>query len=547
MAREPVAPKQLIRIDPAEWRWAVGWSVGALLLTSLPYLYGALLSTPQSQFSGLVLGVEDGNSYLARIRLGASGAWQLHLFYTSEPHPGAYLMPFYLVLGKLARLVNSEPVVAFHAARLACGLLLLLSVYCFAAFFTAARAVRRLTLWLVGLGSGLGWLVLLTGQLAQVGLPLDFYSPEAFAFHALLGLPHVSLALSSLLWGIVLAGMAWEQQNLRYAFWAGLALTVTALAGAFYIGIAAAVLGSGLVLRAIRRRSTAFVVAELRVVALALMMPALIVAYNVYVFTGHPVYQVWAAQNQILSPRPLHYVLSFGPLLVLAVLGGYQEWRRNASRSLLLIGWCLVLPLLAYFPFALQRRMTLGGQVALTILAGLALWRSDEVTAAQGQRHGWVRRLGRPALIALLSISNLIILVGMVQEVSRQSPPVFIPDWQVAAAEWLGQHATTEQVVLASYSTGNYLPTRMPARVFLGHDVETVHAVDKQAMVHRFYSSEDEAFRRKMLAAYNINYVYYGPHERALGSFIPAQAPYLKLVYDNTIVQIYRVVLEENP
>ena len=94
---------------------------------------------------------------------------------------------------------------------------------------------------------------------------------------------------------------------------------------------------------------------------------------------------------------------------------------------------------------------------------------------------------------------------------------------------------------------GNYLPTRIPARVFLGHDVETVRAAEKRAMVRQFYGSGDDTFRRQLLAAYNINYVYYGPQERALGAFVRTQAPYLSLVYDKGAVQIYRVTLEEHP
>ena len=185
-----------LRISHQEWVWVAAWSAVILLVTSLPYLYGAWLSTPQNQFGGFVLGVEDGNSYLAKMRLGATGSWQFHLFYTSEPHPGAYLFLFHLLLGKLARLSGLPLILVYHLARLGCGALLLATVYCFAAFFTRLRPVRRLTFWLVALGSGLGWLVLLSGFLPQLGLPLDFYSPEAFAFLMLFSLPHLSLALA---------------------------------------------------------------------------------------------------------------------------------------------------------------------------------------------------------------------------------------------------------------------------------------------------------------------------------------------------------------
>ena len=91
-------------IDRREWLRVIGWSAVILIITSLPYLFGALISSPDAQFGGLVIGVEDGNSYLAKMRLGATGAWQFYLFYTTEPHQGAYLLLFHLLLGKVARL-----------------------------------------------------------------------------------------------------------------------------------------------------------------------------------------------------------------------------------------------------------------------------------------------------------------------------------------------------------------------------------------------------------------------------------------------------------
>ncbi|HHN93967.1 MAG TPA: hypothetical protein ENK17_04300, partial [Anaerolineae bacterium] len=57
------------RVSRREWRWVLGASAVILLLTSLPYLYGLLLSSPEAQFGGFVIGVEDGNSYLAKMRL----------------------------------------------------------------------------------------------------------------------------------------------------------------------------------------------------------------------------------------------------------------------------------------------------------------------------------------------------------------------------------------------------------------------------------------------------------------------------------------------
>jgi hypothetical protein len=133
MAAQAIEPRSG-GISRSEWLQVLSWSAVILLVTSLPYLYGALISTPGAQFGGLVIGVEDGNSYLAKMRLGATDGWQFYLFYTSEPHQGAYLFLFHLALGKIVRLSGLPLILVYHLARIVCGLFLLASIYRFAAF-----------------------------------------------------------------------------------------------------------------------------------------------------------------------------------------------------------------------------------------------------------------------------------------------------------------------------------------------------------------------------------------------------------------------------
>lgn len=535
------------RVSRREWRWVLGASAVILLLTSLPYLYGLLLSSPEAQFGGFVIGVEDGNSYLAKMRLGATDGWRFHLFYTSEPHDGAYLFLFHLLLGKIARLLAAPPwaasgpspaelgtalILVYHLARVGCGLLLLATVYRFVAFFTARRPVRRLAFWLVGTGSGLGWLVVLLGLAGRLGLPLDFYSPEAFAFHALFGLPHLALAEAFLLWGVLLLSRAWEERRTRYALLAGLSLAGMTVLAAFYVLVAAAVIGSGWLLRRLGRRGPPW--AEAGWAVLTLSIPAPVALYNAYVFLTNPVLKIWGEQNRILSPSPLHYLLAFGPLALLAALGGRAVWRRVPGRYLLL-GWCAVTPLMVYIPFNLQRRLTLGVQVPLAILAALSLWR---LSRPERNPRRW--RILSVGTAVVLSLSNLMLVAGGVLEVSRRAAPLFHAGAVVSAADWLGTHATADQVVLAAYETGNYLPTRMSARVFAGHGPETVHSDVKRALLRRFFGPGDDDFRRRLLQEYGVDYVFYGPAEQSQGDFSPADAPYLQAVYDNGTVQIYR-------
>mgnify|MGYP003935436743 CR=1 FL=1 len=73
----------------------------ALAITAIPYVVGAAMATDERIFGGFVYAVEDGYSYLAKMRQGAEGAWLFHVPYTPEPHPGALVYPFYLLIGKI--------------------------------------------------------------------------------------------------------------------------------------------------------------------------------------------------------------------------------------------------------------------------------------------------------------------------------------------------------------------------------------------------------------------------------------------------------------
>lgn len=549
------------KIGRTDWIWVGFWAVVIMTLTSLPYLLGAWLSTPDHQFGGFVIGVEDGNSYLAKMRQGATGGWRFYLPYTSEPHEGAYIYLFYILLGKLAGLSRLPLAVVYHLARVVCGMALLITVYRFTSFFTNLRPVQRLAFWLVGVGSGLGWLVVLPGLGIHLGMPLDFYSPDAFVFHLLFGLPHLALAEALLLWAILFLGTAWEKHRVSYALMAGLAWLGVAAIAPFYMLVAAAVITTAWLLR--RWRSSQhpthpWTEARLTFLAFAISLP--ILGYNIYLYVTNPIFRVWAEQDRILSPAAVYYLLAFGPLALLAIIGGWDQWNQPADnlvrskgtdrfrwkgrslRSRLLIGWCVIVPILVYIPFNLQRRMTLGVQIPLSILAALGLWR---LSGAEGDLRRW--RVVSTGLVALLSISNLMILAGALLEVSRQSPPLFHTGAEVSAADWLGKHASANQVVLAAYETGNYLPTRMAARVFIGHGSETLQSEAKRVMLRQFFShgagnSADDTMRRRLLQDHGIVYIFYGPAERSLGSFSPEDVTYLHEVYDNGVVQIYQVV-----
>jgi hypothetical protein len=298
------------KITRREWRNVLLFAVAVMVLTTLPYLVGAAAQTNEWRFGWFMFGVDDGNSYLAKMREGAVqtglNGWLFHITYTSEPHDGAALFIPYLAGGKLAALLAppTSPafvdamLLVFHASRIIFGVVLILVCYRFVATFLVKRSLRWLAIWLITLGGGFGWLLVLIGQTNLLGslLPIDLYLPEGYSFFVLYGLPHLALARAAMLGGLLLMFRALALQAPRrwlpYALAAGLSWLVMGLCVPFYIAVIYAILGVwGLAALICYRR---FPMALFVRCVIAALVPLPYLLYDTYVFATNGVMATWS-------------------------------------------------------------------------------------------------------------------------------------------------------------------------------------------------------------------------------------------------------------
>jgi hypothetical protein len=198
-------PSKMVDMTHSEKRWCLVFGAALILLTTIPYLMGYQSQTPEMKFSGFVIGVEDGNSYIAKMLSGSSGEWLFRSPYSAEPQQGVLAFLPYTLLGKLAagEALHTQLIGLFHLARWGGILTLVFSLYNFASVFIEAGWWRRWVVALGMLGGGLGWLLLLAGRSEWLGsMPLGVYSPETFGFIALLTFPHLIWARALLLFGL---------------------------------------------------------------------------------------------------------------------------------------------------------------------------------------------------------------------------------------------------------------------------------------------------------------------------------------------------------
>ncbi|MBL8057405.1 MAG: hypothetical protein JNK29_11935 [Anaerolineales bacterium] len=513
-----------VRVGRGEWRWAAGFAAVVMAVTAVPYLVAVAAQTPAWRFGGFLVGVDDSNTYLAKMGQAARGAWLFTPAYTSEPAPGVWLYSFYFLLGKLAGPDSAWRLLAFHLARLLAGLLALLVSYRFLAEFLPFPRQRRLGLWLTALGGGLGWLTVVAGVPRLMGeLPLDFYSPEAYTFLSLYTLPHLATSRALFLLGM----LAYLRGR---AGWAGLAWLGVSLIQPIHVLTAWAIVGVDWLLgwRSVGRWPAA------RRAAAAIGLSAPMVLYTVAVFAFEPVLSAWNRQSQLPAAHPVHYLLGYG-LWALPGLAGWRVLRRQPRLARWCLAWGLAVLALILWPVPIQRRLLEGAQLPLVILAVLG------ATVIFRQARRWLT----PALAAASSGTAVFLLAGGLWVAARPAPPVFQAADQLAVLGWVAaQPAAVGGVGLGAYNTGNLIPAYTPLRAYLGLTTETVAFSTKDAQVTAFYQvATADADRLALLAAGRITYVFHGPAERALGDFDPARAPFLRLAFaagDYAVYEVHR-------
>jgi hypothetical protein len=522
-----------------KYRAFIIWATVALLWANLPYLIGYASSTPQAQFGGFFLYEQDGYSYYAKMRQGAQGVWEFHLPYTSEDEyqGGGLALMFYIVLGKLAPLGLSYPLL-YHGARLLSSLLLLIVVAKFIARFVSDRRWQVWTWWLL-LFSG-GWGLLVSTLIDPKYVAYELIAPDAYLFSILYGPPHVIFGFALfLIWiGYVLDTLRSATDTQRINGWvtrriliANLLGLTTALAREAYGPTFAGIFLAYLIALTIQRRQIPW--REGILVTLSCVGAGLYGAYMLVAYRTIPSFIAWYQQNPFDSPQPLDFLLGFAPLIVLAAVGLYLYFARRRSISLsnhllFLMAWLIAGPIMTYLPIAIGRRLIAGWQIPLCIFGAYALLCLVDSRLP-------LRRMLAVGALAASAVSTLIVIGMGLVFVSAPHPPLYQTADQLAAYEWLSRNTTDRDVVLSDWRIGNQLPVYADARVFVGHPIETIGFKEKRAIVDQFFDpATPEIDRQAVLDRWQITLVV-APTDRP---GLPERTP----VFQQGAIVIYRNV-----
>ena len=510
------------RIDHREWRWVVLVALTLVVVSSLPYLLAWALRPEEMHFTGLLVNPWDGHSYITKMRQGLDGNLRFRLAFTPEPQEGAYLFLLHIALGYVARWTGLPLIAVYHGSRMLAGAILLLTSYRFILLFGGeGRTQRRLAFLLLGISSGFGWLAVLAGYRSS-----DLWVPEAFVFYAILDTLHFPLAIALMM--VILMALARPDREpaWREGLTASMASIGLGVVQPFGVIPVYATLAIWLALRWLRDRQMDW--RAIGWIAAHGLIAILYPLYGVWAIQNDPVLAGWSAQNQTPSPPVWDWLLSFGVMTVLAVPGVVRAVRRRSNSDLLLLAWVIAAGVGMYTPLALQRRLALGLQIPIALLAA----------------RGW-RKTRSPITVLLWSFSSLtnwFLMAIFILAALSGEPRYYLGDDEWQAMTWLRENVGHEQVVLCAPQTGMFVPAWAGQRVVYGHPFETVDAERRGAQVAAYWSGEMRAAEQEAFLQENrVGYIFVGPRERRLEEEEQRGKGARNLVFEAGDVKIYEV------
>jgi hypothetical protein len=519
-----------------ERRRVVIFAFIVMAITMVPYIVGFAAQGEDWRYSGFAIGVEDGNSYLAKMVSGAAGKWLFRSPHSAAVQAGSLTYLPYIVLGKLASrpAQHEQLIVLYHLARFVAGFVLIIVTYDFISLFIERTDLRWWGLILITLGGGLGWILVAISQKDFLGsLPLDFISPESFGFLEIFGFPHLAAARALLLAGLIqylrrekgyLAGILWLvmgffQPMIVVVAWTVIGSYILALLVGRYLG-AGNEIGF----------DQAYIQKMLVKGFQAIMISAPIVIYTGYIFLFDPYFKAWSIQNQFPSPHIGHYLIAYGAVLPFAIAGIRKLCRSGLRESWLLAGWLVISPVMIYAPVITQRRLAEGLWAVLII--GTVGYFNDRKTIP----------LGLKGILILLLPSTLFIFLGSILRTANPSEPLFRNIQEVQAFDYLAEHAAGDAVVLSSFAVGNNLPAWVPVRVVMGHGPETIDLDRIQSIVNEYLDqSGNQGDCKEFFRNWNVTYLFWGPEESSQWGRNPKKLDCLVLKYEERNYALFEV------
>ncbi len=516
--------------------------LAVILLTSVPYIIGFASQTDEWRFSGFLVGVEDGNSYIAKMLRGSVGDNLFYSPFTVTPQDGLFVFLPYLWLGKLVSppALHTQLVVLFQLFRCLGILVFVIGIYRFIRIFPLKPEYRVLATGLATLGAGAGWvMIFFTGILPGDGVPLEFLSPETFGFLSVFTLPHLAMGTGffflslSCFFEVDLVEKESITQT-RQIILGGLYLFLVGVMQSIYVAVGFLILSIYYLVAIIQKKNQRIELSKIISRSILATLPALgWVIYMLIQSAENTFLKSWNEQSIVLSQPPIYYLFSFG-IFYLFIFINHNRLRVAIKELALqtILVWLILFPLLVYLPANFQRRLAIGIWVILVVLTLLIIQQLSKKT----------RYYANSAFVLIALPSTLIILVTSITASRTLTSPIFTPVDYVNVYNHLDT-LSGKKDVLTFFRTGNELPAWTDANVTLGLGSESVDYIYFEKQAELFYQGKSTtADRTKLIEDFNVRYAILGDRERQAMNQDQTPIPGSKEIFSSGNVSLLEII-----
>ena len=527
-----------------------------LVVTTLPYLYGLFTAPAGSVYTGIHhLTPGDTNVYYSYIEQVKQGNILFQDLFTSESQTNNLFKPFWLVVGVFASLFHLPNVLAMQLARLILIPIFIVVLYKLLQYFFPEVKTRRLALVFLLFSSGLGGVLApvlepykyIAGQGAYYHWPMDLWVPESNTFMTMYHLPH--LIFSSIL--IVLSFLFFMRSILKnksfYAWLAGACSLVLMLFHPFHVITVWLIPFVWLIISILVSQKINWSRLKQYLIFILVSLPGLL--YQLAFQLNDYLAQGRAEQNILITPRPWLVLISYGFLLVFAVVGATAVLRRFDLKKLFLVVWAVAQLALIFAPIFFQRRLSQGLHLPLAILACLGVifvWQKIKKYFSK-----YISDLLFIKLFLFASVffpffagSTIYVLANDISLYHGKNYPVFYLTEDINNSfNWIQENTNPNDVFLTGALSGNFIPGWTGRKVYVGHGVETIDYLNKKNTAE-FFFSDQEWDRKAFLQQEGIDYLFVSswPQKEEKDLWPADSELYLKLVFFSDQVRIYQIV-----
>jgi len=540
-------------LQPVERRFLVWLCTAVVLVTSAPYVFGWIATPASRSYTGIHrLTPGDISVYYSFIEQGRQGKPVSENLFTSETQVPSVLTPQWFFVGQIAHLFHLPTVLAYQLTRVVFAVLFLILAYHFIAAVLSAARVRMIAMTVIAFGTGVGAFVPIRDMayaVQHLALPVDTWVPEAFPFLSLYHNPLFLMGLCGILGTLLLVERSLDRGDRTAAWLAGGLALILALIHPYDVFLLAAILLAFLFVRLLGDPTwtPAHFRKSLQTFAIVLLPAILALGITRVIFQVQPALSGWARQNVTLSPALWWYLPAYLLPVLAAVTGIRVMLKRRTTRTLLVVAWAGVVPLLLYLPFfPYQRRMMEGWFIALVVLGvtGLAgIWVRLKPRLSPVVQSGLVSAAITLAILCF-GITSISHLAKDAYYASFGSEPVSIPAGLSDAFTWVRNHTSDHAVVLARRYDANLLPGWTGRRTYYGHDDLTADSHRKAKEVDAFFTVATCVDDQNFLSREGITHVLVRQTDIEALRVLEVCSLSVEHAYANSDAAVYRVVTE---